>query len=108
RVRRDVRRPIGVAPPSPHRLPYAGPPATLQDLTGLEFHELDESRFPSVRLAREAAGKGGGHPAVLNAANEEAVNAFVARDIPFSGIIRVVERALSAFPGCGGIPAGAR
>ncbi|TMG22353.1 MAG: 1-deoxy-D-xylulose-5-phosphate reductoisomerase [Chloroflexi bacterium] len=100
--RPDMRLPIGVALAYPDRLPDAVPPTTLQDLSGLEFHELDESRFPSVRLAREAAGKGGGHPAVLNAANEEAVNAFVARDIPFSGIIRVVERALSAFPGCGG------
>ena len=100
--RPDMRLPIGVALAYPDRLPDAVPPTTLQDLSGLEFHELDESRFPSVRLAREAAGKGGGHPAVLNAANEEAVNAFVAGDIPFSGIIRVVERALSAFPGCGG------
>src|SRR5437899_5304616 len=100
--RPDMRLPIGVALAYPDRLPDAVPPTTLQDLSGLEFHDLDESRFPSVRLAREAAGKGGGHPAVLNAANEEAVNAFVAGDIPFSGIIRVVERVLSAFPGGGG------
>jgi len=44
---------------------------------------------------------GGGHPAVLNAANEEAVKAFLAREIPFSAVIRTVERALNAFPGCG-------
>ena len=78
------------------------PPTTVTELSGLEFHDLDESRFPSVRLAREAASRGGGHPAVLNAANEEAVNAFLAREIRFSGIIRTVERALDAFPGCGG------
>src|SRR5436190_11912728 len=100
--RPDMRLPIAVALAYPDRLPDAVPPTTMDELSGLEFQELDESRFPSVRLAREAAGKGGGHPAVLNAANEEAVNAFVARDIPFSSIIRVVERALSAFPGCGG------
>src|SRR2546429_1786817 len=100
--RPDMRLPIAVALAYPDRLPDAVPPTTPNELTGLEFHDLDESRFPSVRLAREAAGKGGGHPAVLNAANEEAVNAFVAGDIPFSGIIRVVERVLSAFPGGGG------
>src|SRR5437588_6627678 len=100
--RPDMRLPIAVALAYPDRLADAVPPTTPKELSGLEFHELDESRFPSVRLAREAAGKGGGHPAVLNAANEEAVNAFVAGDIPFSGIIRVVERALSAFPGGGG------
>src|SRR6184192_848912 len=100
--RPDMRLPIAVALAYPDRLPDAVPPTTPRELSGLEFHDLDESRFPSVQLARQAAATGGGHPAVLNAANEEAVNAFVARDIPFSGIIRVVERALSAFPGCGG------
>jgi 1-deoxy-D-xylulose-5-phosphate reductoisomerase len=69
------------------------------ELAGLEFHALDEARFPSVGLARQAALAGGGHPAVLNAANEEAVNAFLAGDIAFSGIVRTVERALAAFPG---------
>src|SRR5256884_814239 len=100
--RPDMRLPIAVALAYPDRLPDAVPPTTPNELTGLEFHDLDESRFQSVRLAREAAREGGGHPAVLNAANEEAVNAFLAGDILFSGIVRVVERALGAFPGCGG------
>src|SRR2546426_2093939 len=100
--RPDMRLPIAVALAYPDRLPDAVPPTTPNELTGLEFHDLDESRFPSVRLARQAAREGGGHPAVLNAANEEAVNAFLAGDILFSGIVRIVERALSAFPGCGG------
>lgn len=52
-------------------------------------------------LARAAANKGAGHPAVLNAANEEAVNAFLDGAIPFSGIVRAVQRALEAFPGGG-------
>jgi 1-deoxy-D-xylulose-5-phosphate reductoisomerase len=97
----DMRLPIAVALGYPDRLSNAVPPTTLDELSGLEFHALDENRFDSVRLAREAARAGGGHPAVLNAANEEAVNAFLARDIPFSGIIRTVERALGAFPGGG-------
>jgi 1-deoxy-D-xylulose-5-phosphate reductoisomerase len=100
--RPDMRLPIAVALAYPDRLPDAVPPTSIVELSGLEFYGLDESRFPSVRLARQAALVGGGHPAVLNAANEEAVNAFLARDIPFSGIIRSVEVALAAFPGCGG------
>jgi len=100
--RPDMRLPIAVALAYPDRLPDAVPPTTVTELSGLEFHDLDESRFPSVPLARQAAARGGGHPAVLNAANEEAVNAFLAREIPFSGIVRTVEGALDAFPGSGG------
>src|SRR4029077_20113259 len=99
--RPDMRLPIAVALCYPDRLPDAVPPTSLEEVSGLEFHALDEARFPSVRLAREAAAAGSGHPAVLNAANEEAVNGFLAQDIPFSGIVKTVERALSAFPGCG-------
>ena len=99
--RPDMRLPIAVALCYPDRLPNAVPPTSPEELSGLEFYALDEARFPSVRLAREAAATGAGHPAVLNAANEEAVNAFLAGDIPFSGIVGTVERALSAFPGGG-------
>ncbi|HVH62351.1 MAG TPA: 1-deoxy-D-xylulose-5-phosphate reductoisomerase, partial [Candidatus Dormibacteraeota bacterium] len=73
--RPDMRLPIAVALAYPDRLPDAVPPTNVGELSGLEFHALDVARFPAVRLAREAAGAGGGHPAVLNAANEEAVNA---------------------------------
>jgi 1-deoxy-D-xylulose-5-phosphate reductoisomerase len=100
--RPDMRLPIAVALAYPDRLADAVPPTPLEELSGLEFHPLDEARFPSVRLARQAALRGGGHPAVLNAANEEAVNAFLQGSLPFSGIVRAVERALEAFPGCGG------
>src|SRR5207237_885476 len=85
----------------PDRLPDAVPPTAIEELSGLEFHDLDERRFPSVRLARQAALTGGGHPAVLNAANEEAVNAFLAGEIPFSAIIPTVQRAVEAFPSLG-------
>lgn len=97
----DMRLPIAVALGYPERLPDAVPQTSLEELSGLEFHALDEQRFPSVRLAREAADAGAGHPAVLNAANEEAVNAFLAGLTPFSSIIRTVDRALAAFPGGG-------
>jgi len=99
--RPDMRLPIAVALAYPDRLPDAVPPTSIAELTGLEFHDLDESRFPSVRLAREAAQRGHGYPAVLNAANEEAVKAFLAGDLAFPGIVRTVDRALGAFEGCG-------
>lgn len=99
--RPDMRLPIAVALCYPDRLPDAVQPTPLEELSGLEFHPLDETRFPSVRLAREAAAAGQGRPAVLNAANEEAVTAFLAGELPFSGIVRTVERALEAFPGGG-------
>jgi 1-deoxy-D-xylulose-5-phosphate reductoisomerase len=99
--RPDMRLPISVALGYPDRLADAVPPTVVEELDALDFHSLDEERFPSVGLAREAALKGGGRPAVLNAANEEAVNAFLLGAIPFSGIVQAVERALHAFPGTG-------
>jgi 1-deoxy-D-xylulose-5-phosphate reductoisomerase len=99
--RPDMRLPISVALCYPERLPDAVLPTPLEELSGLEFHALDEKRFPSVRLAREAGAVGHGRPAVLNAANEEAVSAFLAGEIPFSGIVRTVEQALAAFQGGG-------
>jgi len=99
--RPDMRLPIAVALGYPDRLADAVPPSALDELGPLEFYPLDEARFPAARLARAAAHAGGGRPAVLNAANEEAVNAFLAREIPFTRIIQTVERALEAFPGAG-------
>ncbi len=99
--RPDMRLPIAVALVYPERLPDAVPPAAIEELSGLEFHALDEARFPAVRLARQAAAAANGRPAVLNAANEEAVNAFLAGTLPFSAIIPTVERALDAFKGGG-------
>src|ERR1700716_3915824 len=99
--RPDMRLPIAVALCYPDRLPDAVQPTPLEELSGLEFHPLDEKRFPAVRLAREAAKAGKGRPAVLNAANEEAVTAFLAGEMPFSGIVRTVEGALAAFAGGG-------
>ena len=99
--RPDMRLPIAVALAYPDRLPDAVPPTSIRELSGLEFHDLDEGRFPSVGLARQAALKAGGHPAVLNAANEEAVNAFLAGEIAFSRIIPSVAEALAAFDGGG-------
>jgi 1-deoxy-D-xylulose-5-phosphate reductoisomerase len=97
----DMRLPIALALAYPERLPGVVPPTAFGDLGSLELHALDSSRFPSVRLAREAGARGGAYPAVLNAANERAVAAFFDGEIPFSGIVSAVEEALAAFPGGG-------
>ena len=60
----------------------------------LDFRPLDEVRFPMLRLARETMTAGGGAPAVYNAANEVAVASFLAHQIPFLAIPRVVEHTL--------------
>ena len=97
----DMRLPIGLALAYPDRLPGVVPPTSFEDLGSLDLHPLDDRRFPAVELARLAAQTGGGHPAVLNAANEEAVTAFQAGGIRFSAIVSVVESSLSAFKGSG-------
>jgi 1-deoxy-D-xylulose-5-phosphate reductoisomerase len=99
--RPDMRLPIAVALSYPDRLPDAVQPTPIDELSGLDFHAVDEERFRGVRLAREASKEGHGRPAVLNAANEEAVSAFLDGELPFSGIVSTVERALAAFPGAG-------
>ena len=97
----DMRLPIALALSYPDRLPGAVPPTAFEGVGPLEFHPLDEDRFPAVRLAREAAARGGGYPAVLNAANEVAVESFQAGESGFGEIVGLVESALAAFPGGG-------
>lgn len=97
----DMRLPIGLALAYPERLPGAVPPTRFEDLGTLELRPLDEVRYPALRLAREAAARGAEHPAVLNAANEEAVAGFLAGRIRFPAIVAAVEEALSAWPGRG-------
>lgn len=68
----------------------------LTKLGKLEFFPLDHGRFPAFRLAMEAAGTGGTAPAVLNAADEVAVDAFLNGRIGFLDVIRWIEEALGA------------
>jgi 1-deoxy-D-xylulose-5-phosphate reductoisomerase len=67
-------------------------------LSHLDFEPPDLERFPCLRLAFEAAEKGGAHCIALNAADEVAVEAFLERRIPFMGIPRTIERVLAATP----------
>jgi 1-deoxy-D-xylulose-5-phosphate reductoisomerase len=63
----------------------------------LEFFDIDHERFPAVRLAYEAGRAGGTHPAVLNAANEVAVQAFVSGRLRFRGITDVIGQVLEDY-----------
>jgi 1-deoxy-D-xylulose-5-phosphate reductoisomerase len=70
----------------------------LATLAHLDFEQPDFARFPCLRLAYEAAAKGGAHSIALNASDEVAVEAFLARKIPFTGIPRTIEKVLELTP----------
>jgi 1-deoxy-D-xylulose-5-phosphate reductoisomerase len=95
----DMRAPIAAALSWPERIEGAAPMLDLAAVARLEFEAPDEVRFPALRLARAAMRGGGRAPAVLNAANEIAVEAFLDRRIGFLDIARVVEEVLSALAG---------
>jgi 1-deoxy-D-xylulose-5-phosphate reductoisomerase len=97
----DMRLPIALGLSYPDRLPGAVPPTRFHELGALELHPLDQVRFPSVRLCRESAARGAPYPAVLNAANEEAVAAFLEGRLRFTDIVALVESALGAHSGAG-------
>ena len=95
----DMVLPIALALGWPDRLAGAARPCTWDTAQRWEFEPLDETAFAGVRLAR-AAGEGGGClPAVLNAANEEAVAAFTAGRLGFTGITDLLDRVLDAAGG---------
>src|SRR5690606_32930675 len=82
----DMRVPIASCLAWPRRMETPCKPLDLAALGQLTFFAPDEDRFPATRLAREAAEAGGAAPAVLNAANEIAVAAFLAGQIAFTRI----------------------
>ncbi len=90
----DMRVPIQYAMSYPERLPTGSKPLDLFALGQLTFERGDEARFPALRLAKECLNAGGAACAILNGANEAAVAAFLAGEIPFGGITRLVEGAL--------------
>ncbi|PHR03064.1 MAG: 1-deoxy-D-xylulose-5-phosphate reductoisomerase [Erythrobacter sp.] len=91
----DMRVPIASCLAWPARMDTPMAPLDLAAIGELSFFAPDEERFPATRLAREAAEAGGAAPAVLNAANEIAVEAFLKRKIAFSRIAVLVERVLA-------------
>ena len=94
----DMHLPIAIALGFPDRLEGVSPAPDLPSLGKLTFENLDATRYPAVLLAREAGEKGGTAPAVLNAANEEAVGLFLEGQCRFVDIVSAVQRALDASP----------
>ncbi len=93
----DMRLPILYALAYPER-PASSLTFDLAALRHLDFEEPDFQRFPCLRLAFSAAEKGGAHCIALNAADEVAVEAFLDRRIPFTGIADTIEKVLAATP----------
>lgn len=92
----DMKIPIAYALAYPERLPVQSPPLDLFQLQRLNFFPPDEEKFPCLRLAYEACRRGSTLPAVLNAANEIAVEAFLNGGISFLEIPHVIEKVMNA------------
>jgi len=90
----DMRTPIAQALAWPERFASGVPSLNLAQIGQLAFEPPDHARFPSLGLARTAARVGGTAPAVLNAANEVAVQAFLQGRLNFTGIAAVIDRVL--------------
>ncbi|MBI6852298.1 1-deoxy-D-xylulose-5-phosphate reductoisomerase [Pseudomonas cichorii] len=94
----DMRTPIANALAWPQRMDSGVSPLDLFRIGQLDFEEPDEERFPCLRLARQAAQAGGSAPAMLNAANEVAVAAFLDRRIGYLEIAGMIEEVLNLEP----------
>lgn len=93
----DMRLPIQLALAWPDHLDRAFVACDWTTAGTLRFEPVDRETFPAIDLALEAGRRGGAHPAVYNAANEEAVTAFLAGGLGFLDITRVVTETLEAY-----------
>jgi len=93
----DMRIPIANTLAWPDRMTTNCQPLNLADIGRLDFELPDESRFPATRIARAAIMAGGAKPAMLNAANEVAVAAFLNRAVQFLDITEIVTRLLDSY-----------
>jgi 1-deoxy-D-xylulose-5-phosphate reductoisomerase len=91
----DMRLPISLGLSWPERVPEAAPGCDWTTAASWTFEPLDDDAFPAVRLAREVGELGGTVPAIFNAANEEAVAAFLDGALPFPGIMDTVEQVVA-------------
>lgn len=94
----DMRIPIAFALSYPDRMDLSLKPLDLSKVGRLDFHEPDQDMFPCLALAYEALIRGNGVPAVMNAANEVAVESFLSGDLPFTGIADVVSTVMEDPP----------
>jgi len=95
----DMKIPIAYALSYPERIELGLKPLNLWQCSDLEFYEPDHERFPALRLAFSALEQGGTSPAVLNAANEEAVDAFLDKKISFPEIPVIVGQTMAHVKG---------
>ncbi|MEV4318490.1 1-deoxy-D-xylulose-5-phosphate reductoisomerase [Actinocrispum sp. NPDC049592] len=91
----DMRLPISLALGWPDRLPGSAAPVKFDEPAAWTFEPLDNDTFPAVRLAMQAGETGGCHPAIYNAANEEAVAAFIEANVKFTSIVETVQQVLA-------------
>lgn len=91
----DMRHAIQYALTYPERCPTTLPPLDLARLSSLHFEEPDLDRFPCISLAYRALRAGGTLPAAMNAANEEAVQAFINEGIGLTDIPRIIEKVMN-------------
>jgi 1-deoxy-D-xylulose-5-phosphate reductoisomerase len=91
----DMRLPISLSLAWPDRVADAAPALDWSTAATWTFEPLDDTAFPAVALAREAAAAGGTMPAVYNAANEACVELFLAGRISFTRIVDTVARIVS-------------
>ncbi|MGA3798325.1 1-deoxy-D-xylulose-5-phosphate reductoisomerase [Pseudomonas fluorescens] len=94
----DMRTPIANALAWPERIDSGVAPLDLFAIARLDFQAPDEERFPCLRLARQAAEAGNSAPAMLNAANEVAVAAFLDERVRYPEIASIIEEVLSLEP----------
>ncbi len=92
----DMKAPIAYALTYPGRVPTGVKPLDLTQLSGLTFFNPDHGRFPALKLAYRALEDGESMPAVMNAANEVAVEAFLRGKISFPAIAATIERTMDA------------
>ncbi|WP_394551452.1 1-deoxy-D-xylulose-5-phosphate reductoisomerase [Agromyces sp. MMS24-JH15] len=98
----DMRLPISLGLDWPHRVGGVGRPLDWTTASQWTFEPLDEQAFPAVALAKQVGRAGGEYPAVFNAANEEAVAAFHAGRIAFTGILDIVRAVVESHDAAGG------
>ena len=95
----DMKFPVQYALLYPERVPAPFARLDLAKISKLDFLPVDTRRFPAVELAYAALRAGGSMPAVLNAANEIAVERFLAGELPFTAIVDIVKRVLDRHSG---------
>jgi 1-deoxy-D-xylulose-5-phosphate reductoisomerase len=95
----DMRMPIQYALTYPDRISSNGCALDWSTLRKLDFEEVPADKFPCLSLAKRALREGGLLPCALNAADEVAVAAFLAGELPFPGIAAVIEHVLERMPG---------